>query len=193
MGPRICNRLYRLRNRGRERPSRPGRLAAAVYSASSGHLVCVVVVHAGRVAAGRVRLGDKVRVLSHETGGPVGEAEYKVTRIGKRAGMAKVRRERARGGEKAGAVWAGAYVLWAVSGPHGGFLIAMSSRRIKLCTQDVVRCTLTDRAGLTSVVADIAICSARRPPQIQLDEAVAGDIVSIAGAGAVRCGTWDDE
>ncbi|PNW74376.1 hypothetical protein CHLRE_13g606000v5 [Chlamydomonas reinhardtii] len=53
----------------------------------------------GRVAAGRVRLGDKVRVLSHETGGPVGEAEYKVTRIGKRAGMAKIQLDEAVAGD----------------------------------------------------------------------------------------------
>lgn len=52
----------------------------------------------GRVASGRVRLGDKVHVLSHEAGGPVGE-EARVTRITQRAGMAKVNLEEAVAGD----------------------------------------------------------------------------------------------
>ncbi|KXZ43834.1 hypothetical protein GPECTOR_79g113 [Gonium pectorale] len=49
---------------------------------------------AGRVASGRVRIGDKVRVLSHEAGGAAGELG-RVTRISKRSGMGKIQLEEA--------------------------------------------------------------------------------------------------
>ncbi|KAG2485042.1 hypothetical protein HYH03_016141, partial [Edaphochlamys debaryana] len=61
----------------------------------------------GRVASGRVRIGDKVRVLSHEAGGPVG-GEGKVTRIAKRSGMSKIQLEEAVAGDIVSIAGAGA-------------------------------------------------------------------------------------
>ncbi|GIL70939.1 hypothetical protein Vretifemale_1598 [Volvox reticuliferus] len=55
-------------------------------------------ISTGRIESGRVRIGDKVWVLSHEAGGPVG-GEARITRISKRAGMSKIQLDEAVAGD----------------------------------------------------------------------------------------------
>ncbi|EFJ43351.1 elongation factor-like protein [Volvox carteri f. nagariensis] len=57
-----------------------------------------IATGACRIASGKVRIGDKVRVLSYEAGGPVG-GEVRITRISKRAGMDKIPLEEAVAGD----------------------------------------------------------------------------------------------
>lgn len=49
----------------------------------------VLLLCTGRIASGRVRVGDRIKVLQHE-GGTVNDSSLKVTRIEKRAGLGKV-------------------------------------------------------------------------------------------------------
>lgn len=53
---------------------------------------------AGRIASGRVRVGDRIKVLQHE-GGAVTDSSLKVTRIEKRAGLGKVQLQAAVAGD----------------------------------------------------------------------------------------------
>lgn len=53
---------------------------------------------AGRIASGRVRVGDRIKVLQHE-GAAVTDTSLKVTRIEKRAGLGKVQLQAAVAGD----------------------------------------------------------------------------------------------
>lgn len=58
---------------------------------------CLPVLHTGRVASGRVKVGDKIRVLQHESQQLVDQ--LKITRIEKRAGVGKVQLQTAAAGD----------------------------------------------------------------------------------------------
>jgi len=58
---------------------------------------CLPVLHSGRVASGRVKVGDKIRVLQHESQQLVDQ--LKITRIEKRAGVGKVQLQTAAAGD----------------------------------------------------------------------------------------------
>lgn len=53
----------------------------------------------GRIASGVVRVGDRIKVLQHQTGAAVTDSSLKVTRIEKQAGMGKVQLQSAVAGD----------------------------------------------------------------------------------------------
>lgn len=58
----------------------------------------LLLLRTGRIASGRVRVGDRIKVLQHE-GGAVNDSSLKVTRIEKRAGLGKVQLQAAVAGD----------------------------------------------------------------------------------------------